>query len=69
MNHGAVIKTDFIWKVYGILEFNVPLDTVQVISETGLGKTNGFVIHPNYLIGNCVVPGETALVALNETVL
>jgi len=52
VNHGAVIKTDFIWKVYGILEFNVPLDTVQVISETGLGKTNGFVIHPNYLIGN-----------------
>ena len=24
---------------YGILEFNVPLDTVQVISETTLGVT------------------------------
>ena len=24
-----------VWVWYGILEFNVPLDTIQVISETG----------------------------------
>jgi len=55
----SVVSSTGVW--YGILGFNVPLDTVQVISETGalssevhLPLSNGGpAIHNNHLNPRC----------------